>query len=65
MCPSYFPENNTALPTDSKLRSLAKKCDLLFLSVGQRPSPFPEGCRPLPQDNEQRLLIKIDILLKG
>jgi len=61
--PSYFPEGDTAKPTDDVLRSLHKECSLLFISVGNKPSPFPEGCKPLPQDREERLRKKINILL--
>lgn len=61
--PSWFQEGNTAKPGDSKLRSLAKECSLLYDSLGNKPSPFPEGCQPLPGDTEQRLERKINILL--
>jgi len=60
--PSWFPEGDTPLPTDSELRSLAKKCNLLLAAVGNKPSPFPEGCVPLPGDSERRLEEKINIL---
>lgn len=63
--PQYFPEANAALPTDSEIRSLAKWCQLLYDSVGYRPSPFPEGLAPRPGDSEERLLKKINILKGG
>lgn len=61
--PSWTPEGDRALPTDSALRSLAKKCSLLVTAVGNKASKFPEGCVPLPGDNEQRLEEKINTLL--
>jgi len=60
--PTWMPEGNTVLPSDDKMRTAAKWCQLLFDSVGNKPSPFPEGCAPRPSDDLNRLLQKIDIL---
>ena len=60
--PDWLPEGNTVFATDSEIRTLAKWCQLLYNSEGNKPSPFPEGCVPRPGDNEDRLLKKIAIL---
>lgn len=62
--PQWLPEGNVARPSDDKMRSAAKWCQLLFDSNGEKPSPFPEGCAPRPSDDLQRLLAKIDYLQK-
>lgn len=62
MPPQWMPEGNDTLPSDDELRSLAKWCQLLYDSIGAKPSPFPEGLAPKPGDNADRLLQKIDIL---
>jgi hypothetical protein len=61
--PNWMPEGNVSRPSDDEQRALAKQCQLLFNSVGPRPSPFPEGLAPFPGDNEARLIEKINILL--
>jgi hypothetical protein len=60
--PSWMPESDVILPTDSEMRAAAKWCSLLIISNGNKASKFPEGCIPLPGDDLDRLLIKIDVL---
>lgn len=61
--PTWFPEGNVTSPGDDELRSAAKYCQLLYNSVGEKPSPYPEGLAPKPGDNFDRLDRKITILL--
>jgi hypothetical protein len=39
--PSYFPENNASLPTDTVERSLQKAVDLIGSAAGGSVSPSP------------------------
>lgn len=50
------------LPSDDKMRTAAKLCQVLYDSIGEKPSPFPEGCAPKPGDDYARLLKKINAL---
>lgn len=60
---TWFPEQNTALPSDSENRSAQKWNGILFDSIGNRSLPcFPENCQPLPTDDIERSLKKIDAL---
>jgi hypothetical protein len=63
--PSWFPEGNSALPSDDEARSLKKRNSQLFDTYGNVGAvPFPEGTEPLPQDDEARSLKKINAILK-
>lgn len=63
--PTWTPEGNVSSPSDDEMRSAAKFCQILYNSVGERPSPFPEGLAPKPSDDFDRLDQKITILLGG
>lgn len=59
------PSNQTILPSDSEMRTLAKWCQTLFEANPALSSQFPEGNRPTPGDDEERLLKKINALLSA
>jgi len=64
--PSWMPENNKAMPSDDKARSLKKWNQRLYeLHGDQGPPYFPEGSLPLPGDSKQRSREKINALLRG
>lgn len=58
----FFPEGILIRPTDDKMRTAAKLCQLIYNTVGNRPSPFPEGTMPLAGDDYARLLKKINAM---
>jgi len=60
--PSWLPEGNQVLPSSDEMRTLAVWCQLLYDTVGEKPSPFPEGCAPRPGDDAERLEMKINCL---
>lgn len=62
--PSWLPEGDVSLPSDSELRSMEKYVSLLLAANGNKASPYPEGCVPLPGDDVQRLSAKA-VILRG
>ncbi len=61
--PAWMQEGNQVLPSSDEMRTLAVWCQLIFNTVGDKPSPFPEGLAPFPGDDEERLTKKINALL--
>lgn len=59
---SWQPEGTQVMPGSDYQRTLAKWCQLLYDTNGNRPTPYPEGALPLPGDDCQRLLHKINAL---
>lgn len=62
--PQWLPEGNQVLPSSDEMRTLAVWAQLIYDTVGPKPSPFPEGSAPKPGDDEDRLLLKINSLLQ-
>ena len=62
MSMSWMPEGTTVMASSDEQRTLAKWCQLLYDTNGDKPSPFPEGCAPKPGDDELRLTQKINAL---
>lgn len=61
---SWQPEGTQVMPGSDEMRTLAKWNQLLYDTVGERPSPFPEGVAPKPGDDAERLEMKINALLQ-
>ena len=60
---TWFPEGNTALPSDSKRRSLQKVNAALHDTHGDVANVgYPEGVAPLPSDSEKRSKTKINAI---